>query len=145
MRISVSTDDMEKFPDKIREYLGLAGGDRIKQAVYAGALDVHRHAIEAISAPKSGVLVKVSKTGRPHKRSAAGEAPAVETGRLKTSLHVTASSDKAEAEVVAPTSYAVHLEFGTRDMRMRPFLKPALDDNREQIKERVLRAMMRGA
>lgn len=145
MRISVSTDDMTKFPDKIREYLGLAGGDRIKVAVYSGAIDVHRHAIDAISAPKSGVLVKVSRTGKPHKRSAAGEAPAVETGRLKTSLYVTASSGRAEADVVAPVSYAVHLEYGTRNMAPRPFLKPALDDNREKIKERVLRAMMRGA
>ena len=115
----------------------------IRQAIAEGAFAVHEHAIDAMSEQKSGASVKVSQTGRPHVRSAPGEAPAVETGRLKTSLHVSvASNGRAEADVVAPTAYAAHLEYGTRHMAPRPFLAPALEANREMIFEKVRRAVV---
>jgi hypothetical protein len=127
----------------------------IKQAIVEGAFAVHAHAIDAMSEQKSGAMYDTEfRTGAggrvfpvgervPHRASAPGEAPAVDTGRLKTSLHVSVSSGgHAEADVVAPVSYALHLEYGTRKMAPRPFLAPALEANREMIFEKVRRAVV---
>lgn len=143
MRITIDPAEL-RLGQRLRERFEDAQ-PLIRQAIAEGAFEVHEHAIDAMSETKSGVSVSVSATGRPHVRSAPGEAPAVETGRLKTSLHVSVSSSgRAEADVVAPVEYAAALEYGTRHMAPRPFLAPALDAKREMIFERVRRAVVRG-
>lgn len=77
--------------------------------------------------PKTGVLYRVSRTGRKHQASAPGEAPAVDTSALVNSIDVQRVS-KTRAIVFTNQEYAAALEFGRRDGKMaaRPFLRPAL-------------------
>ncbi len=101
--------------------------------------------------PKSGRIYTTRfktnrQTGRifptearvPHQASAPGQPPATDTGKLVSSI--VADAKGLTAYVEARSTYAVHLEFGTRAMAARPFLHPAVERNRERIG-----AMMRAA
>lgn len=63
-----------------------------------------------------------------HVASAPGTAPAVDTGRLRSSITHEIGRDPRGlvARVGTNVRYAVYLELGTRKMRPRPFLRPAL-------------------
>ena len=54
----------------------------------------------------------------------------VDTGLNRAEIHAEIAPDRLSAQVVAGTEYAIHLEFGTRYMRARPFLFPAYEKNR---------------
>ena len=88
-----------------------------------------------------------TKTGRVYKRgsvehqaSAPGEAPATDTGALVSSIH------RVDGELVAAVGtgleYGRNLEFGTKKMKARPWLFPALESARPAW-ERGLRDLMK--
>ncbi len=57
-------------------------------------------------------------------------------GRLRGEIFVRPaklSGSKAEAWVISPTPYAKYMEFGTRHNRAHPFLRPALEESRNDI------------
>lgn len=65
-------------------------------------------------------------------------------GRLRREIFATApeiSGAMAEAWVIAPTPYAKYQEFGTRHNAAHPFLRPALDESREEIVSRIAAAV----
>lgn len=78
----------------------------------------------------------------PHTASAPGEAPATDTGKLVGSIVADAKGLKAFVE--ARSEYAIHLEYGTRNMAARPFLFPAVERNRDRIAQ-LLRAAVNSA
>lgn len=91
-------------------------------------------------------LLTGSRTGRTytfrsvaHQASAPGEPPAVDTGNLKNSLRVLEVTDDF-ASFGTSADYAAYLEFGTRHMEARPFLRPAADNSVEEI-ARVMTAI----
>ena len=93
---------------------------------------VNNRAVQSIARdPKTG------KTYGNHTASAAGEPPATDRGFLVGSI--TFKVDRTSEEVVGTVSvsapYAPHLEFGTTNMAARPFLHPALEQNRDKIKK----------
>ena len=85
-------------------------------------------------------IQKGAKTGRTYKRrnvthqaSAPGEAPASDTGRLVASGRV----DQPEtfvANMVFSAQNAGYLEYGTRRMAARPFMRPAGEAQRDKAK-----------
>lgn len=87
--------------------------------------------------PKTG-RVYVKKGGIGHQASAPGEAPAIDTTNLVTSI-------KAEmiglstAVVSASAEYSAALEFGTRDGKIeaRPFFRPAARQAAKKFIERL--------
>jgi len=74
--------------------------------------------------PKHGREYK--RGNRSHTASAAGEAPAVDTGFLINSIHTRIISDK-EAEIEINADYAEFLEVGTIHMGARPYVEPAIE------------------
>lgn len=76
--------------------------------------------------PKSGRFYKVSRTGRRHQASAPGQAPAVLTGFLTNSI-LSDFPKPTEGIITIGAEYAEYLERGTRRMRPRPFVQPALE------------------
>lgn len=96
-------------------------------------------------------IAQGTKTGRiyqrrtvSHQASAAGEAPANDTGRLLNSFQTGAENKGMVVKVKAGTGvvdYAVHLEYGTDKMEARPFMKPALEKSRKFIHERMEKAV----
>jgi HK97 gp10 family phage protein len=81
-----------------------------------------------------------------HIASAAGQAPANDTGRLVNSINTSQSSDKMVVYIKAGegvVDYAVHLEYGTRNMAPRPFMKPAFNKSEKFIHERMEKAVQK--
>jgi HK97 gp10 family phage protein len=95
-----------------------------KKAVNACALKVERD-------------IKANMT--PNGPSSPGEAPAVDTGRLRASITHRVEMDSGEAVAYVGTNvkYAPYLEFGTSRMAARPFMVPAIERNREWIKDKL--------
>lgn len=76
--------------------------------------------------PKSGTIYKLYDPKRIHQASAPGQAPAQDQGGLSGSIKASAGPTKLTATLVADAPYAVHLEYGTRNMAARPFMAPAV-------------------
>lgn len=122
-------------------------GDKISQqvrratarALVKSAEGVRRQAILLIQkGSKTGQIY--NRQGRFHQASAPGEAPASDTGNLVRSLRVDSSrSAELFVTVAADARYAFFLEFGTRAMSERPFLRPALAQRRRFIESAVAR------
>lgn len=68
-------------------------------------------------------------------RGAKNRAP-VDTGQLKKTIFQ-GKAGSLTYKVVAPVHYAVYLEKGTRKMRAKPFLRPALEEERPRLLARL--------
>lgn len=119
------------------------GGDKLAQAIKSfdrdslqkiqaiidsSAQNIRNNAIRSIkNSPATGRTYKRGSVS--HKASSAGNPPKTDTGRLVGSI--SASVGQLEAEIGAYVDYAVYLEFGTRNMSARPFMFPALEQERK--------------
>lgn len=74
---------------------------------------------------RDDALVRRRRT-KSHTASAAGKPPAVDTGRLRQSINVQKVAE-GHYRVGTNVPYALSLEFGTRKMAARPFMRPALE------------------
>jgi HK97 gp10 family phage protein len=133
------------------------GLDQIAKATRAAQEEIDRQLNVALFASAKRVegqakrsILSGEKTGRVYRRrtvvhqaSAPGEAPASDTGRLVNSINSYLDRSKKTALVIAGRGtalYAAMLEFGTRKMAARPFMFPALEGNRDWIRERLAAA-----
>ena len=64
----------------------------------------------------------------------------VDTGNLRSSINFKVESED-EARVGTNVDYAPHVEFGTKKMSAQPYLRPALDNNRNQIEKMIADAI----
>lgn len=80
-----------------------------------------------------------------HQASAPGQPPAVDTGRLRSSYTWRTGEDIRGVYVEVGTNvvYAPWLEFGTRYMKARPHLRPAIDELTEEIVHLIVRGVVR--
>ena len=89
------------------------------------------------------------KTGRTygnHQASAPGEYPATDTGFLVN--HIVADDSAKElgdgviyVAVQSEAPYSEALEFGTRKMAPRPFMRPSLDNKKDEVVRDVQQAL----
>lgn len=63
----------------------------------------------------------------------------VRTGRLRSSIYTTIQ--KWTAEVGAEAAYALFVEFGTRYMKARPFLFPAVNEHLPRLEQIICEAI----
>ena len=84
----------------------------------------------------TGITYQKYNPRRQHTASAEGEPPASDTGFLVNSIssNVKRTKNAVVGQIIASAPYAPHLEFGTSTIRPRPFMQPALERNRPQIK-----------
>lgn len=99
--------------------------ERLHAGVEAAALAVLQYARQSVSRP--------NPTGRAPSRP--GEPPKMVTGELRDSLGaaVAVEGERVVAVVGAGARHALFLELGTRRMAARPFLRPALFNQRGEI------------
>ena len=83
---------------------------------------------------KSGVLYNLYNPRRTHRASAAGQPPATDTGFLVNNIALKIDMDGFGASVESNASYSSFLEFGTSKMAARPFMQPALEENKPKIR-----------
>lgn len=115
----------------------------VVDAAMTGGQLVRTEAIKSIQAQSAGETVMRNREGGAtyeHTASKAGDAPNTDTGRLVGSIHV--DSDGKGVEVGTPLKYGKYLETGTARMAARPWLQPALEKRRAQIKN-LFRAVVK--
>jgi len=131
--------------------LGKDMEDAMIKGVFLTANQVRTSAIKSIQAPSFGTWTKRSRQGGgtyDHVAAAPGNAPNTDTGKLVSSIAVEMDKEKIEAEVGSNLDYAAHLEFGTKHkkggtkMDPRPWLSPALDKNRDNLRGNISKAAM---
>lgn len=66
----------------------------------------------------------------------------VDTGRLRLSISV--DQKKLTAIIGTNVEYAPHIEYGTKYQRAQPFLRPAYDENIDELLELVAEAVIGG-
>lgn len=84
----------------------------------------------------NGVTYEKYNPRRSHVASAPGNPPNTDTGRLAGSIRAVMSGTPT-AYVDALADYAVHLEFGTRNMAARPFMTPAVEAERDKYRKGI--------
>jgi HK97 gp10 family phage protein len=96
---------------------------------------VRNTAVQSINqGAKSGVVYDLYNPRRTHKASAAGEPPATDTDFLASNIVLDVDADGLGASVESRADYSSFLEFGTSKMAARPFMQPALEENKPKIK-----------
>ena len=129
-RVKVSVISKNRSAEVLQDYTSDA-----KQLVGEAANLVRNTAVESIvQGAKSGVTYRKYNPRRVHTASAAGEAPASDTGYLVNNIFVNIDADGFGASVESRADYSSFLEFGTTKMAARPFMQPALEENRPKIK-----------
>jgi len=83
----------------------------------------------------SGVTYEKYNPRRTHTASSAGQPPATDTGFLVNNIVITMDlADKGlSVNVESRADYSSFLEFGTSKMAARPFMQPALEENKPKI------------
>lgn len=108
----------------------------IDRLVFRVAHQIRNNAVESIQrGTKSGREYRRGSVT--HRASAPGESPATDTGALVRSIRVDHQPGSGVADVVAAARYAAFLEFGTRKMAARPFLRPAAEKVKTQLPDLV--------
>ncbi len=124
---------------------------KLKDASFRMAREVDKAILTAAIILEGEIKKKISRGGRSGSkysrggkgaiRSAPGEPPKTDTGRLVGSIRHEHSF--LTASVGTDVNYAGYLELGTSKMAPRPFLIPTLEENTEKIEQLVLQAMQR--
>lgn len=90
------------------------------------------HAIADTASAKQVMRAYTAKT----QQLAMRKAP-VDTGTLKRSIMASVSEDGMEGTVTATAEYAAYVEYGTRFMNAKPYMKPAADEIRPEFQAAV--------
>ena len=143
--VKVTIKGEKKLKDALRRAVdGASGG--LRTAIARGAAELQAEAVKTIrGGTRSGVIVQ--RGGKPHQRSAPGEPPKTDTGRLVASIFAEVTDDgrdRVSAEVGTDLAYGGWLEDGTLKMPARPWLQPTFERLKERIVERIRKAARRG-
>lgn len=103
-----------------------------RAAVNAALRDIGEDVTAAIR--RSLGAAAVSEAGRP---------PRDPTGELANTLGAAVDAETSRLRITAASPHAVFLEYGTRHMAARPFLRPAVTAMTPQAKERLRDAIVR--
>lgn len=107
---------------------------QVERIIIKGANDVRNTAVKSINTHQSsGITYEKYNPRRTHTASTAGNPPNTDTGYLAGNIHVVFDGDKHGASVESRADYSEALEFGTSKMAARPFMQPALEENRRNI------------
>ena len=139
--MSVHIEGQEELDRKLKE-LAASYGRKMADALNASVLDVHSTAVKSIQEKSPGRLVTRTTAGGnsySHVAAAEGNAPNTDIGDLVkfTKFQVNVNN----GIVYNKLEYGKWLEFGTSNMGARCWLIPALEANREKIKERFKKAV----
>jgi len=120
------------YGDEVLEHARQA----VAQGLVAATELVRTEAISLIlDTPKSGRIYR--RRSVTHRASAPGEPPASDTGFNVNSITTDYDFGSLSGTVTARSQYAPYLEYGTRNMEPRPFMRPALMNKKDEI-ERII-------
>lgn len=117
----------------------IAGPEMIQQvgaALFVGGQMVETEAELSIT--------RGSVSGKGHQPSAPGEPPNRDTGLLDNSIE-TVQTGPLTVEVSSNAPYSSALEYGTSKMAERPFMRPALQKERQAVQQLIKQAVAKVA
>ena len=130
----------KKMDMKIKKTLS-----NLKKTVRVTANEVRNTAITSIvQNPRAGDEVTRYNPTRTIRISKEGDPPASDTGFLASNIHLVVDADQLGASIESRAKYSAFLEFGTRHMRARPFMQPALEQGRRKYREMFKKAVKDG-
>lgn len=106
----------------------------VGRALFAGGELIQTEAQRSISAG--------SVSGKGHVPSAPGQPPNYDSGVLANNIETTQPAP-LRVQVSSNAPYSAPLEFGTSRMAARPFMRPARDKKRDEVRRLVETAMNR--
>ena len=112
----------------------------VKEIIERGANLVRNTAVKSIQEHGSS-----GNTYGNHTASASGKPPNSDTGYLASHIFIDMDNDRNGASVESQADYSQALEFGTSKMDARPFMQPALEENRKRIIRMYAKLKARGA
>ena len=106
------------------------------QGVTAATALVEDTSVQKItSGPKTGRIYR--RNGVNHQASAPGEAPATDSNTLLPSRRTEVEENGLVGKVSYNTPYARRLELGDEVLAPRPYLIPALEENRVEVRRLI--------
>ncbi|MFW5855780.1 MAG: HK97-gp10 family putative phage morphogenesis protein [Bacillota bacterium] len=119
-----------KINSKVNEVMKKIDSEQKKRAKKAG-LEAESDVKEKLTGDRSGRTYKIPGTNKTYTASSPGEPPAQRTGETRGSISHEVRKEKGGygAYTGSPLERAPMLEFGTKNMEPRPFLKPTLKKN----------------
>jgi HK97 gp10 family phage protein len=139
MSVKVKTSRANRSRSVLAQYGKLA-----KNVVATGGQLVRNTAVTSIQTHSGGEAVTRYDPRRTHTASRAGDPPNTDTGFLASNIHLVIDADGFGCDVESRADYSAALEFGTSKMAARPFMQPALEENKAKIKKMYLRMKARG-
>lgn len=122
MTATLRIEGVEKLTAAMRQEALKAGGE-LDRLVQATAIEGRRQVIKMYkSGPKTGRIYK--RRSKTHQASAPGEAPAIDTGALVSSLYYT-QDGPGQATFGSRLAYAFYLEFGVEKGERKIAKRPA--------------------
>lgn len=118
---------------------------QMRKAINAAALMVKSYAQNSINRQSAGKPYNRYQPTRTGLASKEGQAPNKDRGNLVDNILTSSGTGIKTKEYFAlvrsQAPYSKDLEYGTENMKARPFMKPAIDANREKIKALVAKAI----
>ncbi len=134
LRVSVEVPNLAALTPMVQS--------RVDEAVAAVAHSAELDIKTAMAEPKTGRLYKRGKGGkRMHQASAPGEAPAIDTTALASSIQTAKLSLLCYEVAAKGAEYAIYLEYGTYKMAPRPFMRPAMERAKPVLADLVAKAL----
>jgi phage gpG-like protein len=132
--LSITINGLEPLLKRLDGLSEMTRGDVLGKALLAGAYVLETRIKADLASPgRSGRIYMHGNVA--HQASAPGEPPAVDTGELLNSVQSRQEGDTAIMSVGA--DYGAALEYKPSEMGGRPFVRPALDEHRDEIIEAV--------
>lgn len=125
--------DFSEVQDDLKKVMALCG-----QKIRSEIVD------SMAKTPRVQNVVYYTNSKKGHHPSAPYYPPAPDTGALRKSIRSVAESGYGFVSLTVGSTlkdakYPIYLEFGTSKMFPRPWLKPALDKGKNEVKESVIK------
>lgn len=130
MKVFAEIKGLKAFQDRLKFI-----GDAIEEAGFKLLIEkglmIESDAKKSIANISEGKSVIRYSPRRNHTASKPGGPPNTDTGRLISSIRTQTDRSTTTVSVGSNVKYSLYLEFGTKKMRPRPWLKPAIDKNKK--------------
>ena len=124
-----------KNPNGFKNYSKSIQKELKRNLRIAGMMVRNTAVLSILSGGKSGKVYEKYNPRRTHRASGEGQAPASDTGFLASNIVLSKINDQEMSiEVESRAEYSEFLEFGTQNMKARPFMFPALEENKPKIR-----------
>lgn len=135
------SDDVQGVEELVRQLnaLEIGADEALGEALDAGAHVYEGFVKTSMNKTKHGRTYRRGQ--KSHTASAPGEAPAIDYGLVLNSIGT--ERDGTDAVIYTSAEVSPHLEFGTARMRARPFMRPPMDEHKNEIMAAVQKTLTR--